>query len=78
MDRICKILAVGTPFDPTFSLVTSPFLSPLVLAILRLALAFYGTMFVVVKLIYEGIKFHTDASYVLVLNNQHVMLLRDN
>ena len=57
-------LAVGAPLDPSFSLVTSPFLSPLALAILRLSLAFYGTVFVVVRLVYEGINLHTDNSYV--------------
>ena len=61
-DKFYALLGVRTPFDPTCSLVTSPFLPPLALAACRLALALYGTVFVVVKLVYEGVNFHTDSS----------------
>ena len=59
---IYVFLGVDAPFDPHFSLVTSPVLSPLALASVRLALALYGTIFVLVRLIYEGVRFHSDGS----------------
>ena len=56
------LLGVSSPFDPNFSLVTSPFLSPLALASLRFALALYATVFILVRLIYEGIRYHSDGT----------------
>lgn len=59
---IYAVLGVDTPFDPHFSLVTSPVVPPLVLAGLRLALALYATVFVLFRLIYEGVRYHSDGS----------------
>lgn len=56
-------LGVDSPFDPSFSLVTSPILSPAALAGLRLFIAFYATVFVLVRLIYEGIRYHSDGTF---------------
>ena len=61
-DTVYGLFGVATPFDPSFSLVSSPLLPPLALAALRLSFAFYGTVFVLFRLIYEGVKFHSDAS----------------
>ncbi|GJE98930.1 hypothetical protein PsYK624_151670 [Phanerochaete sordida] len=60
---VYEVFGVGAPFDPTFSLVTSPVLPPLALAALRLLLALYGTVFVLFRLIYEGVRDHTDAAF---------------
>lgn len=62
--RVYSFLGVQAPFDPNFSLVTSPVLPPLALAVLRLTFAIYGTFFTLFRLIYEGVLDHTDASYV--------------
>ena len=61
---IYATLAVPDPFDVNFSLVTSPVFSPVVLAIVRLTLAFYGTAFIITRLVYDGIKTHSDSSCV--------------
>ncbi|KAI0700332.1 hypothetical protein BC835DRAFT_1328424 [Cytidiella melzeri] len=58
-----RLLRVPAPFDTTFSLVTSPVVSPTVLAIVRLTLAVYGTIFILARLLYEGIILHTDNSF---------------
>lgn len=57
-------LGVPTPFDTSFALVTSPMISPLCLGIIRLTLAIYAITLILGKLIYEGIHFHSDGSYV--------------
>lgn len=60
---VYELLGVAAPFDPSFSLVSSPLLPSLALALLRLILAFYGTVFVIFRLVYEGIRDHSDASF---------------
>lgn len=57
-------LGVPSPFDTSFSLVTSPVFSPLVLGVIRLTLAIYATAFILGKIIYEGIHFKSDGAYV--------------
>ena len=57
-------LGVVTPFDPEHSLVTSPFFSPLVLAIIRLTLALYALITVLVILIWDATKLHVAERYV--------------
>ncbi|KAJ3475221.1 hypothetical protein NLI96_g11975 [Meripilus lineatus] len=56
-------LGVVTPFDPEHSLVTSPFFSPLVLAIIRLTLALYALITVLVILIWDATKLHVAERY---------------
>ncbi|EKM54929.1 uncharacterized protein PHACADRAFT_142709 [Phanerochaete carnosa HHB-10118-sp] len=60
---VYDLLGVASPFDPSFSLVTSPLLPPLALALLRLSLALYCTFFMLFRLINEGIKNHSDAMF---------------
>ena len=48
---VYKILRVPSTFDANFSLVTSPIFSPLTLALIRLALALYGTVFLIITLV---------------------------
>ena len=58
-----RTLGVATPFDPDYSLVTSPVFSPLVLAILRLTFALYILIAVLVILIWDATKLHTADAY---------------
>ena len=51
-------LGVSEPFDPDHKLVTSPVFSPLVLAIVRLGLGFYGLFVLLFHLIWEAVKTH--------------------
>ena len=61
---VFRFLGVPAPFDSEHTLVTSPVLPPLVLAILRLSLALYGLVFVLYRIIFEGVTSHSDGSYV--------------
>ena len=53
---------VGAPFDPNHDLVTSPVFSPLVLAIIRLALGSYAIFVVLFHLIWDGVRAHNADS----------------
>ena len=55
-------LGVPAPFDTSLTLVTSPVLPPLGLAIVRLTFAVYGVFFILYRLIYEGIHQKSDGS----------------
>ncbi|KAH9890691.1 hypothetical protein C8Q73DRAFT_135673 [Cubamyces lactineus] len=56
-------LGVSEPFDPDHKLVTSPVFSPLVLAIIRLGLAFYGLFVLLFHLIWDAVKTHEADSF---------------
>jgi len=56
-------LGVSSPFDPKHKLVTSFAFSPLTLALIRLALAFYTLFVSVFMLVWEATVFHAAASY---------------
>ncbi|KAI0797403.1 hypothetical protein BC629DRAFT_1257969, partial [Irpex lacteus] len=60
---VYRTLRVPTSFDSHFTLVTSPIFSPLVLAIIRLTLALYGTVFLIVTLIHQCVVDHTGKRY---------------
>jgi hypothetical protein len=49
-------LGVNSPFDPSCTLVTSPFFSPLVLACIRLSFAFYTLFALIFVLVWEVVK----------------------
>ncbi|PSR75352.1 hypothetical protein PHLCEN_2v9215 [Hermanssonia centrifuga] len=61
--RLYGLLGVPAPFDTSYTLVTSPILPPLWLAATRLTFAVYGTVFIIFRLAYEGIKYHTDSAF---------------
>jgi len=56
-------LGVSSPFDTSNSLVTSPVVSPAVLAGIRLTFAVYGLTTALFVLIWDGVKLHTANSY---------------
>ncbi|KAI0668548.1 hypothetical protein C8Q78DRAFT_980101 [Trametes maxima] len=56
-------LGVGEPFDQTHDFVTSPFFSPLVLAILRLTLGFYAFFVALFHLIWDAVRGHGAGSF---------------
>ncbi|KAI9056863.1 hypothetical protein FKP32DRAFT_1584820 [Trametes sanguinea] len=49
-------LGVGAPFDPDHKLVTSPFFSPLVLAVVRLGLGSYALFVLLFHLIWDAVR----------------------
>jgi len=57
-------LGVDAPFDPQHKLVTSPAFSPVVLALIRLSLAFYTLFTALFILIWEAVVTHQARSYV--------------
>lgn len=59
-------LGVSSPFDTSATLVTSPVLSPAVLAAVRLVFATYGLTTALFVLIWDGVKLHTADTYVSV------------
>ncbi|KAI8998982.1 hypothetical protein BD414DRAFT_140078 [Trametes punicea] len=56
-------LGVGVPFDHDHKLVTSPFFSPLVLAIIRLGLGSYALFVLFFHLIWDSVKTHQGDSF---------------
>ncbi|EJD54491.1 hypothetical protein AURDEDRAFT_110111 [Auricularia subglabra TFB-10046 SS5] len=57
------LVGAESPFDAECSLVTSPFLSPLLLALARLLLALYMTVALLVVLIWQGTVTHDAHGY---------------
>jgi len=51
---------VGVPFDPEYSLVTSPIYTPLVLAFIRLLYGFYYLVYFIFKLSWDSVYFPQD------------------
>lgn len=51
---------VHAPFDPQYSLVTSPIYPPLVLALLRLLFGFYYLVYFIFKLSWDSVHFRKD------------------
>lgn len=62
-----KFGTFGRNFDSKFTLVTSPFFSSTVLAILRLAIAVYTTVTIVLDIILSADIDHDAARYYLFL-----------
>lgn len=62
------LLGVDTPFDPTYKLVTSHFISPKSLAVLRLTAATYALLTLLVDIIYQAVVLHSVKSYVAFLH----------
>ncbi|KDQ06808.1 hypothetical protein BOTBODRAFT_39349 [Botryobasidium botryosum FD-172 SS1] len=60
---IYPALGVTTPFDPTYKLVTSHFVSPTVLAAFRLALAVYSLVTLIIYLIYDSVTLHDGETF---------------
>jgi hypothetical protein len=60
MDSAYAKLAVGVPFDPDHSLVTSPVYTPLLLALLRLLFGFYYLVCFIVKLSWDSVNSRVD------------------
>ncbi|KAH8102384.1 hypothetical protein BXZ70DRAFT_1063203 [Cristinia sonorae] len=58
--RIRRILHLDTPFDPDHAFVTSPFLSPLTLAVIRLTLALYTLVDVIVNISITAVRFSSS------------------
>ena len=58
-DSLYALLGAPAPFDPACTLVTSPVLSPLALAVLRLTLAAYALFVVIFELVHESVVDHT-------------------
>ncbi|KAI0350093.1 hypothetical protein OH77DRAFT_1102369 [Trametes cingulata] len=56
-------MGVGAPFDPDHALVTSPVFSPLVLAVIRLALGSYALFVLLFHLIWDAVKTHDADSF---------------
>ncbi|EIW60734.1 uncharacterized protein TRAVEDRAFT_64129 [Trametes versicolor FP-101664 SS1] len=61
--RLYSWLGVSAPFDPNRNLVTSPVCSPLVLAIIRLALGSYALFVVLFHLIWDAVRDHDADSF---------------
>lgn len=59
------LFGASQPFDGAYSLVTSPFLSPAVLAVVRLGLAAYMTFALVFVLVWEITRTHNANQCVL-------------
>jgi len=64
--QLYRYLGVSSPFDSQHRLVTSPFVSPFVLASIRLLLAFYTLFTALFILVWDGVKDHTAQKYVCV------------
>ena len=60
MGGVYSKFGVDAPFDPGYSLVTSPICSPLVLAFLRLILGFYYLVYFIFKFCWDSIHFPQD------------------
>jgi hypothetical protein len=60
MGSVYPKFGVGAPFDPDYSLVTSPIYSPLVLAFLRLLYGFYYLVYFIFKLSWDSVHFPQD------------------
>lgn len=61
--RLYDRLGAPAPFDPTDSFVTSPVLSPLALAAVRLLFAFYTLFTAVFVLVWQAVKLHIAKTY---------------
>lgn len=60
-------LGAPVPFDAEAAFTTSPFLSPLALAAIRLTLAFYTLFTIIFVLAWEAIRLHDANSYVQII-----------
>lgn len=56
------LFGAPTPFDPTYKWVTSTFLSPMTLAVLRLTMAFYGLVTLVFAMSWDFGRLHESGS----------------
>ena len=62
--RVYDKLGAPAPFDPSDSFVTSPFLSPRALGLVRLLFAIWTFVNALFVLIWQAVRLHTAGSYV--------------
>ena len=60
MGSVYSKFGVGVPFDPDYSLVTSPVCSPRVLAFLRLLYGFYYLVYFIFTFSWDSVYFPQD------------------
>lgn len=65
---------LDVPFDPKYSLVTSPICSPLVLAFLRLLFGFYYLVYFIFILSWDSVHFPQDLQQSVRVQAPHIHL----
>jgi len=60
MASVYSKFGVNVPFDPEYSLVTSPIYSPLLLAFLRLLFGFYYLVYFIFKFSWDSVHIPQD------------------
>ena len=72
MGGVYSKFGVDVPFDPQYSLVTSPVYPPHTLAALRLLFGFYYLVYFIFKLSWDSVHFPQDLKEFVQIGRAHV------